>query len=156
MQSKAATAEEYLLELPEDRREAISTLRDLILKRLKPGYAETMQYGMITYVVPHSTYPAGYHCDPKQAVPYLSLASQKNHMAVYMGCFWGTNDREAFQERYLATGKKLDLGSGCLRFKKLDQLAIDVVLDTIAALTPEQFIANYSSMIPESKKKKKA
>ena len=89
MQSKAKTVAEYLAELPEDRRKAIETVRQVVLKNLDSHYEEGMQYGMIGYYVPHRVYPAGYHCDPKQPLPFASLGSQKNHMALYLMCIYG-------------------------------------------------------------------
>ena len=108
MQSKATTVEEYLAELPEDRRAAIQAVRKVILKNLDKGYEEGMQYGMIGYYVPHKVYPAGYHCDPKQPLPFASLASQKNHMAVYL--MGSQKHQEWFRKDWAKTGKKLDVG----------------------------------------------
>ena len=92
MQSKATTVEQYLAELPEDRRKAIEAVRQVVLKNLDKDYEEGMQYGMIGYYVPHRVYPAGYHCDPKQPLPFAGLASQKNHMALYLMCVYGDSD----------------------------------------------------------------
>ncbi len=156
MTSTAKTPEEYIASLSEDRREAISTIRNAILKVLPDGYAETMQYGMITYVVPHSIYPAGYHCKPSDALMYASLASQKAHMSLYlMGVAYG-EPAERFRERYLATGKKLDKGVACVRFKKLDDLALDVVLEAIGSVTVAQYLAMYEAALPPSKRAKSA
>src|SRR5579859_6935921 len=111
MASKATTAEEYLAELPDDRRAELSAVRDVILQHLPEGYEEIMQYGMIGYVVPHSIYPAGYHCDPKQPLNYASLGNQKNHMALYLMCVYGNAETRAwFEEAFAASGKKLDMG----------------------------------------------
>ena len=90
MQSKAATVEQYLAELPADRRHAISAVRELIRKNIDKGFQEGMQYGMIGYTVPHNLYPAGYHCDPKQPLPFVCLASQKNYMSLYLMCVYGS------------------------------------------------------------------
>ena len=120
MQSKAKTVAKYLAELPEDRRAAISKIRAVIRKNLPNGYKEGMQYGMIGYFVPHSIFPDGYHCDPKQPLPFASLASQKNHMALYLMCIYGSESHKAwFKEAWEKTGKKLDMGKSCVRFKKL-------------------------------------
>src|SRR5258708_4649818 len=120
MTSKATTVDQYLAELPEDRRAAISAVRDAILKNLPKGYEEGMQYGMIGYYVPHSVFPAGYHCDPKQPLPFAHLASQKNYMAVYlMGVYGDSPHSKWFVDAYKRTGKKLDMGKACVRFKKL-------------------------------------
>ena len=96
MQCKAKTVKEYLASLPQDRRVAIKSVREVICKNLDKGYEEGMQYGMIGYYVPHKVYPPGYHCDPKQPLPFASLASQKNHMAVYLMCSYGSpEDRKS-------------------------------------------------------------
>src|SRR5688572_8959727 len=87
MQSKAQTVNDYLAELPDDRRAAIEAVRKVIRKNLPKGYEEGMQYGMIGYHVPHKLYPPGYHCDPKQPLPFAALASQKNYMSVYLMCY---------------------------------------------------------------------
>ena len=128
MQSKATTVEQYLAELPEDRRERCKRFAKVILDNLPAGYEEGMQYGMIGYFVPHSLYPPGYHCDPRQPLPFAGLASQKNHMAVYLMCIYGDRAHEAwFREAWAKTGKKLDMGKSCVRFKKLDDVPLDVI-----------------------------
>src|SRR5262245_4290550 len=122
MTSNAKTVPEYLAGLPADRRTAISAVRDVILTNLPTGYAEVMQYGMVGYVVPHSIYPAGYHCDPSKPLTYAMLGSQKNHMAIYLINVYGHKETEAwFRKAYQAAGKKLDMGKSCVRFKKLEQ-----------------------------------
>lgn len=136
MQSKAKTVKEYLAELPPERREAIQGVREVILKNLPQGYEETMQYGMIGYVVPHRLYPPGYHCDPKLPLPFACLASQKNYMAIYFMHIYGDREAEAwFRKAYQASGKKLDMGKSCVRFKKLEDLPLEVI-GKAAALTP--------------------
>src|SRR5256712_7710699 len=111
MQSSAKTVQEYLKELPADRREAINAVRGVILANLPKGYEECMSYGMIGYVVPHSLYPAGYHCDPKLPLLFANLASQKNHVAIYLMCCYGDPATEQwFRKAWQATGKKLDMG----------------------------------------------
>src|SRR6266542_404910 len=118
MQSSAKTVQEYLKELPADRREAINAVRGVILANLPKGCEERMSYGMIGYVVPHSIYPAGYHCDPKQPLPMACLGSQKNHMALYSMCAYGDPATDQwFRKAWLATAKKLDMGKSCIRFK---------------------------------------
>lgn len=144
MQSKAKTVKEYLAELPPERRAAISAVRKVILKNLPKGFEETMQYGMIGYVVPHTVYPAGYHCDPKQPLPFVALASQKNHMAVYMMNIYMDKETENwFVKSYKATGKKLDIGKSCLRFKKLEDLALDIIGQAVARKSVKEYIALY-------------
>ncbi len=151
MQSNASTVAEYLASLPADRRAAIEAVRAVILRNLDKDYEEGMQYGMIGYFVPHRIYPPGYHCDPKQPLPFVCLASQKNHMAVYLGCIYGHKEREKwFREAWAKTGKKLDLGKSCLRFRKLDDLALDIVGEAIRKVPVRQLIADYESVIKES------
>lgn len=156
MTSKAATIEEYLAELPEDRRAALEAVRKVLLENLNEGFAEGMQYGAIGYFIPHTLYPAGYHCDPKQPLPFIGLASQKNHMALYLFCLYidGEDDQQ-FRDAWAKTGKKLDMGKACLRFKKLDDLALDVIADTVKGITMEDFVAHYEEVLSRSKSKKK-
>src|SRR5438067_672918 len=107
MQSKAATVEQYLAQLPEDRRQAIEAVRQVILNNLDEDYEEGMQYGMIGYYVPHHVYPPGYHCDPRQPLPFAGLASQKNYMSLYLTCVYGSTDHSQwFQQAWAKTGKK--------------------------------------------------
>src|SRR5438046_10478824 len=121
MQSKATTVEQYLSELPEDRRKALEAVREVILQNLDEDYEEGMQYGMIGYYVPHRVYPAGYHCDPRQPLPFAGLASQKKHMAVYLMCAYGEGELATwFRHAWAKTGKKLDMGKACVRFQKLE------------------------------------
>src|SRR5207244_11789327 len=123
MQDKATTVEQYLAGLPEDRREALEAVRQVLLENLDKDYEEGMQYGMIGYYVPHRVYPAGYHCDPKQPLPFAGLGSQKNHMALYLMCIYGSETlQQWFREAYLATGKKLDMGKACVRIKWLEHI----------------------------------
>jgi hypothetical protein len=155
MQSKATTVDQYLASLPEDRRAAISAVRNVILENLDEGYEEGMQYGMIGYYVPHKVFPAGYHCDPKQPLPFASLASQKSHMAVYLMCVYGQPEHEKwFREAWAKTGKKLDMGKSCVRFKKLEDVALDVIGEAIRRAPAKAYIAHYESVIRPPEKKK--
>lgn len=157
MTSKATTVEEYLAELPADRREAIETVRNEILRNLPEGYEEGMSYGGIGYFVPHSLYPSGYHCDPKVPVPFASLGSQKNHMAVYLFCIYCNQElMTEFIQAYQETGKKLDMGASCVRFKKLSDLPVELIGTTIAKIPVERFLTYYEAMIPAGKRKKKS
>jgi uncharacterized protein YdhG (YjbR/CyaY superfamily) len=156
MTSKAATVDEYLAELPEDRRQAISAVRQVILDNLPQGYEEQMQYGMIGYVVPKSIYPKGYHCNPKEPMPYAGLGSQKQHMSLYVCSIYGHPDVDAwFRSAYAASGKKMDMGKGCVRFKKLDDLPLDVVGQLIARVSVEECIARYEEVVAQSKASRK-
>jgi uncharacterized protein YdhG (YjbR/CyaY superfamily) len=156
MQSKATTVAEYLGELPEDRRAAISKVRQVIRKNLPRGIVEGMQYGMIGYFVPHKIYPAGYHCDPKQPLPFAGLASQKGHMSLYLCTLYQNAELEAwFKAKFAEAGKKLDMGKGCVRFKKLDDLPLDVVGEAMGRMTVEEVVANYDAQRTRSKAARK-
>ena len=137
--------EAFIASLPEDRRSVIGAVRDALLANLDPQYSETMLPTMIGYGVPHSVYPAGYHCNPKQPLPFAALASQKNHMALYlMGLYMAPEEElDWFRSAWTAAGKKLDLGKSCLRFRKLDDLALDVLGEAIRRMPAQRFIALY-------------
>ncbi len=138
MQSDAATVEEYLESLPAERRQAIETVRRTILDNLPEGYEEAMNWGMITYQVPLETYPDTYNGKP---LMYAALASQKNHMAVYLTGIYGNEAAyEAFRRDYLATGKRLDMGKSCVRFRKLDDLPVDLIGEAIASVEVGDFV----------------
>ena len=159
MRSEAKTVNQYLAELPEDRREAVTALRKVILKNLPKGFEEGMSYGMIGYHVPHSIYPAGYHCDPKQPLPFAGLASQKNHMAFYLMCVYSEPDYEMwFREAWAKSGKKLDMGKSCIRFKKLEDVPLDVVGAAIKKTPVKKWIAIYEAAFkqPKGSAKRKA
>ncbi len=148
MQSKATTVKKYLAELPADRRQALEQVRAVILKNLPKGYEEGMQYGMIGYYVPHTLYPPGYHCNPKEPLPFASLASQKNHMAIYLMCIYAMEDhREWFCDAWIKTGKKLDMGKGCVRFKKIEDVPLNVVGQAIKRVSVKKHIEHYESII---------
>lgn len=155
MQSEATTVDEYLDGLSTDRRAAISAVRQVILSSIPKEVEETMSYGAIGYVVPHSIYPNGYHCDPTKPLPYIGLASQKNYMSVYLFCIYVDADlRDRFIESYKATGKKLDIGAGCIRFKKLENLPLDLLERTIREMTLSKFLKQYEVTIPNKSKRK--
>src|SRR2546422_9479863 len=113
MQSKASSVREYIDALPEDRRKTVEAVREVILKNLDKDYEEGMQYGMIGYYVPHRVYPPGYHCDPRQPLPFAALASQKNYMALYLMSIYSPERARWFEEAWAKTGKKLDMGKCC-------------------------------------------
>lgn len=157
MQSKALTVQDYLDSLPEDRRVAIEAVRKTILKSLPKGIEEGMTYGMIGYYVPHSIYPQGYHCNPKMPLPFLNLGSQKNYMSLHLFCIYtASKQREAFINEYKATGKKLDMGAACLRFKKLEDLPLPLIGKHIKAMRVKEFIAGYEAVLSSSRKSKPA
>jgi hypothetical protein len=147
MQSKATTVQQYLDELPAGRRPAIEGVRAVIRKNLDPVFEEGMQYGMIGYYVPHRVYPPGYHCDPRQPLPFICLASQKNYMSLYLGCVYGPDLEKPFREAWAKTGKKLDMGKSCVRFKKVEDLALDVIGASIRHVSARKFIDYYESVL---------
>lgn len=139
MQSSAQTVDDYLAELPGDRHDAITQLRELILDRLPEGYEEAMNWGMITYQVPLGTYPDTYNGQP---LMYAALASQKNHFAVYLsGIYQEDGKRDKFMEAYKATGKRLDVGQSCVRFRKLEDVPFEVIGDAIASIPVDEFVS---------------
>ncbi|MEZ6241625.1 MAG: DUF1801 domain-containing protein [Phycisphaerales bacterium] len=151
MQSKATSPEQYLKELPPDRREVVSAVRDVVRKNLPKGYAEGMQYGMIGYFIPHSIYPPGYHCDPRQPLPFAHIASQKSHVGLYLFCIYGDEAEKArFESAWKKTGKKLDMGKACVRVKKLEDVPLAVVGETIARIPVDKFIARYEKNLASS------
>ena len=138
MQSKANTVKQYLNELPNDRKKAISIVRQTILENLPYGYDEVINWGMITYEVPLETYPNTYNGKP---LMYAALASQKNHMAVYlMGCYMISEIRNEFEKAYKKSGKRFDAGKSCIRFKTIDDLPLDLLGKTIASMDVNEFI----------------
>ncbi|MCC6425821.1 MAG: DUF1801 domain-containing protein [Phycisphaerales bacterium] len=155
MQSKATTVEQYIAELPADRRAAIQAVREVILKNLDKGYVERMSYGMIGYAIPHSIYPHGYHCDPKQPLPFAGLASQKQHMSMHlMSLYEGWNEQDAagkhtrwFKEAWAKAGKKLDMGKACIRFKQLDDVPLEVVGEAIRRTPVKTYIEFYEAAL---------
>ncbi len=139
MQSDAKTVEDYLADLPGGRFDAITQLRQTILERLPDGYEEAMNWGMITYQVPLSTYPDTYNGKP---LMYAALASQKNHFAVYLsGIYQDDGKRDNFLEAYKETGKRLDVGQSCVRFRKIDDVPFEVIGDAIAAVPVNEFVS---------------
>jgi uncharacterized protein YdhG (YjbR/CyaY superfamily) len=145
MQSKATTPKEYIESLPEDRKRAVSDLRSEIRKNLPKGFSEDMSYGMLTYVVPHSMYPDGYHCDPKQALPFMSVASQKHFIAVYhMGIYVDKKLLDWFTTEFPKhTDAKLDMGKSCIRFKKPEKIPFQLIGKLATKITPKQWIEIY-------------
>ena len=151
MQSKAATVAEYLASLPPDRREAVEAVRAVILKNLDKDFVEGMGYGMMGYSVPHSVFPAGYHCDPKQPLPYAGIASQKQGISVYlMGLYIGggeageeTDDSRWFRAAWAKTGKKLDMGKACIRFKRVEDVPLELIGEAIRRVPSKVYIERY-------------
>lgn len=145
MQSSATTPDQYIAELPENRKEVMQQLRETVKKNLPKGFEETMQYGMISYVVPHSIYPDGYHCKPTDPLPFLSIASQKNHIAFYhMGVYSKPELLKWFTEEYPkhATGK-LDMGKSCIRFKNYKNIPFDLLGELTTKISVAEWIEMY-------------
>jgi uncharacterized protein YdhG (YjbR/CyaY superfamily) len=147
MQSKAATPQEYLDSLPDDRKEAIEKIRSAIKQNLPEGFHECIGYGMLGYVVPHSLYPKGYHCDPKLPLPFLSVASQKNFIALYhMGVYAQKDLYDWFVAEYPKHCKtKLDMGKSCIRFKKVSDIPYELIAELAGKMTVQQWIDCYES-----------
>ena len=138
-----ATPEEYMAALPEDRAEQIGQLRQLILQHLPRGYVERMDFGMIAYVIPLETYPETYNGHP---LMYAALASQKRHMSLYLMNVYGDDESQRwFADGFAAAGKKLDMGKACVRFRKLDDLPLDLIGEAIARTPVDQYISSYEA-----------
>ena len=153
MQSKAATIDRYLTELPEDRQLPVDKLHKIIKKNLPKGFSIDMRYGMISYSVPHSLYPGGYHCNPKQQLPFMCLASQKNYISVYHMGVYGDNDLgKWFSKEYEKLGiGKLDMGKGCIRFKKMNLIPYKLIGELASKMSPQQWIAAYENTLKKYK-----
>jgi uncharacterized protein YdhG (YjbR/CyaY superfamily) len=149
MQSTAKTVNDYLNELPEERKEAFLKLRSSILKNLPKGFEEQMSYGMLGFVVPHSIYPNGYHCNTKLPLPFINIGSQKNFFAMHhLGIYANPELLEWFTNEYPKhSAQKLDMGKGCVRFKKLDQIPIDLIAELAGKMTVEDWINCYETQI---------
>ena len=138
------TPEKYLASLPPDRRKTLQKVREIIKKNLPAGFEEGMQYGMVSYFIPLSAYPNGYLNDKKTPLPYIALASQKHHMAIYhMGIYGSLDGEKWIKDEYEKAGKKLDMGKSCIRFKKLEDLPLDIIGQAAAIVNPDQYINLY-------------
>jgi len=150
MQSKAKTVREYLQELPADRREALTAVRGVILANLPQGYEECMSYGMIGYVVPHRIYPQGYQCNPKVPLPFVNLGSQKHHMVMHLMCCYCDPKLKAwFEQAWKDAGKKFDMGGGCVRFKKLADVPLEVIGQLVASQPVDVYIRRIEKVFAE-------
>jgi uncharacterized protein YdhG (YjbR/CyaY superfamily) len=145
MQSKATTPQQYIDELPNDRKEPIKKLRQLILDNLPNDIEEVMSYGMLGYVIPHSRYPDGYHCDPKLPLPFMNIASQKNYIAVYSMTLYAKKElTDWFISEYAKRCKyKLDMGKSCIRFKRMDDIPYELIGELTAKVSAEEWIQIY-------------
>jgi len=156
MQSKAKTPDQYFAELPQDRQFAMEELRKAIKKNIPKGFAEGMGYGMLGWVVPHKIYPAGYHCNPNDPLPFLSIASQKNFIAVYhMGVYANPKLLKWFVTEFPKHSKsKLDMGKSCIRFKKMDDIPFKLIGELASKMTVKEWIEMYESAFNKGSKKK--
>lgn len=143
------TPELYVAQVADDKRDAIVKLRQILLMNLPSGFQETIGYGMIGYVVPKSTYPPGYHCDPKLSLPFISIAAQKNFVALYhMGIYADPELLEWFTAEYPKHSKtKLDMGKSCIRFKKPEAIPYDLIAELAQKVTVQQWIERYESVL---------
>ncbi|MDE3742456.1 DUF1801 domain-containing protein [Maribacter polysaccharolyticus] len=152
MQSKATTPEQYIAELPDDRQEAVRKLRETILRNLPKGFEERMNYGMLGYVVPHSTYPDGYHCTPELPLPFMSVASQKNFVAVYHSGIYASKELYDWfvgeYPKYVKT--KLDMGKSCIRFKKMDTIPYKLIGELCTKMSVADWVSLYEENIKKS------
>lgn len=161
MHAAATTIDDFLAALAPDRLAIVDALRKVIRDNLDPEVVEAMQYGMISYVVPHNVFPPGYHCDPSQPLPYAALASQKNWVSLYLmglycGCSAEAESDEAawFRTAWVAAGKKkLDMGKACVRFKKMDDIAFDVIAEAIRRMPARRYIERYQQVLGQSPKR---
>jgi Domain of unknown function (DU1801) len=155
MTSKIELPQDYIDALSEDRKQAILDIRKALLTNLPKGFREEMSYGMLGYVVPHTLYPQGYHCDPKLPLPFISLASQKNFIALYhMGLYANTTLLDWFTSEYPKHSKaKLDMGKACIRFKKLDDIPLQLIGELASKMSPQEWIELYKKAFLENKTK---
>ncbi|MBI1291533.1 DUF1801 domain-containing protein [bacterium] len=150
MRSNATTVEAYLAELLPERRSALETVRGVILANMDPALEEGIQYAMIGYYVPHRVYPAGYHCDPRQPLPFAGLASRKNYMTLSLFCLYAHGDDgnelvRWFRDAWEGTGRNLDMGKACVRFKRISDVPLDVVAEAFRRVRASEFIAMYEA-----------
>ena len=154
MRTEGTTPEEIIANSPEERRAALTKLRETICKNLPEGFKEGIGYGMIGYAVPHSVYPPGYHCDPKLPLPFMSFASQKNFIAFYhMGMYANPELLNWFQTAYAKVSKtRLDMGKSCVRFKKPDQIPFELIGELVSKMTAEEWISCYEQNLKSNTK----
>lgn len=146
MEPSPSTVTEYLSALPPERRKELAAIRALIKKHLPKGYSETLQYGMISYVVPLKRYPQGYLNKPSVPLPYVSLAAQKNYLALYLVNIYGNPKLERwFQSAWKKSGKKMDMGKSCVRFRAAEDLPLDVIAEAIARTPVDEYIELYEA-----------
>ena len=157
MKIEANNANEYIEQLPEDRKPVMKNLREVILDNLSAGFVETMSYGMIGYVVPHSIYPQGYHCNPELPLPFMNIASQKNYIAVYhMGMYSDKKLYNWFADEFSKrTNSKPDMGKSCIRFKKFDKIPYELIGELTGKISLEEWKSTYQKYLERPVEKKK-
>ena len=152
MQSKATSPEQYINELPKDRKEVIKKLRKTILEKIPSGFEEQMSYGMLGYVVPHNIYPDGYHCSPELPLPFMNVASQKNFVALYHSGIYASKELHDWfvgeYPKYVKT--KLDMGKSCIRFKKLETIPYELIGEICTMMTVDEWIILYEKNIKKA------
>lgn len=157
MTTKPTTITEFLASLSDDRRTAIKALRKVIRANIDKPFKESIESGMLSYSLPHSVYPNGYHCNPEQPLPFASIASQKSHIGLYLFCVYCQADGpDQFREEWLAAGKKLNMGKSCVRVKKLDDIPLEVVGRAFKRMTAKKFVAAYEAGLSDAVKTKLA
>ncbi|MGJ8745873.1 DUF1801 domain-containing protein [Polaribacter sp.] len=152
MQYKATSPEEYIPQVPKERKSALQKLRKIIKENLPKGFEEGMQYGMIAYYVPHSIYPSGYHCNPTEPLPFMSFASQKNSVNLYHSGIYAIPEiHDWFVKEYPKhSSRKLDMGKSCIRFKKMDDIPFELIAELCKKITVEDWIKHYENNIKKN------
>jgi uncharacterized protein YdhG (YjbR/CyaY superfamily) len=151
----ASTPDEYVAGLPEDKKALVEKLRSVIGASVAPEFEEAISYKTLGWVVPHSRFPSGYHCEPKEAVPFVNVGATKSGISLYLFCLYTNSDLvEQFQSEWKAGGRKLDMGKSCIRIKKEADVDFDLIARTLKSITYEDFMARYIASIPEAAKKK--
>jgi len=154
MQIKASTVAQYLRKLPAERRQTIAAIREVILENIDTPLAEGIQDGMISYYVPHSVFPDGYHCNPEKPLPFAAIGAQKRHIGLYLFCVYCDPKQEAwFRSAWLKAGKKLDMGKSCVRIKTLEDVPLEVVATLFRRAKAKKFIAQYEASRPTGRGK---
>lgn len=155
MPTSPASVRNYLSSLPPDQRAAINTLRGVFRDNLDPAIKEEIQYGIVGYHVPHTVYPNGYHCDPSQPLPFAGLAARKNAISIYLFCIYADKQvREDFMAAWTATGRRLDMGKGCIRVRAIGDVPLDVLAKALRRMTLKRFIQAYEQAIPPNARRK--
>ena len=152
MAHKFESPEEYIAQVPEQRKAAFEALRRVVLDNLPQGFKEVISYGMLGYVVPHQIYPAGYHCSPELPLPFINIANQKNFIALYhMGIYADPDLLQWFEQEYPKHSKtKLDMGKSCIRFKKPEQIPLELIGELCQKMTPKDWIERYETQFKKS------